>query len=203
MVGATGFEPATSCSRSRRATKLRYAPSLSAILLFPRVLPDQLHEHAPGVLRHARLSADLLDDLQTLRGLGPDWHHHAPALGQLLEQWRRHGRPAGRHHDAVERRLVGPSEGTIGRPNPDIARAVRLERLPGTSGELRDPLHGADARHEAGQYGGLVAIARADFENLLLPRQPQQLAHTGHHERLRDRLPVADRERVIPVRLVP
>src|SRR5215218_1779285 len=26
MVGATGFEPATSCSRSRRATGLRYAP---------------------------------------------------------------------------------------------------------------------------------------------------------------------------------
>src|SRR6476620_4515812 len=25
-VGATGFEPATSCSRSRRATGLRYAP---------------------------------------------------------------------------------------------------------------------------------------------------------------------------------
>src|SRR6266511_4442275 len=90
MVGATGFEPATSCSRSRRATKLRYAPSLSAILPFPRVLPDQLHEHAPGVLRHARLSADLLDDLQTLRGLGPDWHHHAPALGQLLERSEEH-----------------------------------------------------------------------------------------------------------------
>src|SRR5439155_8593792 len=30
MVGATGFEPATSCSRSRRATKLRYAPIPSA-----------------------------------------------------------------------------------------------------------------------------------------------------------------------------
>ena len=26
MVGATGFEPTTSCSQSRRATKLRYAP---------------------------------------------------------------------------------------------------------------------------------------------------------------------------------
>src|SRR5258706_11456896 len=26
-VGATGFEPATSCSRSRRATGLRYAPN--------------------------------------------------------------------------------------------------------------------------------------------------------------------------------
>ena len=28
VVGATGFEPATSCSRSRRATGLRYAPSV-------------------------------------------------------------------------------------------------------------------------------------------------------------------------------
>jgi hypothetical protein len=26
LVGETGFEPATSCSRSRRATKLRYSP---------------------------------------------------------------------------------------------------------------------------------------------------------------------------------
>ena len=26
MVGATGFEPATPCSQSRCATKLRYAP---------------------------------------------------------------------------------------------------------------------------------------------------------------------------------
>ena len=30
MVGATGFEPATSCSRSRRATGLRYAPPNSS-----------------------------------------------------------------------------------------------------------------------------------------------------------------------------
>ena len=29
IVGATGFEPATSCSRSRRATGLRYAPPYS------------------------------------------------------------------------------------------------------------------------------------------------------------------------------
>ena len=27
MVGTTGFEPATSCSQSRRATKLRHVPS--------------------------------------------------------------------------------------------------------------------------------------------------------------------------------
>jgi hypothetical protein len=27
VVGATGFEPATSCSQSRRSTKLSYAPA--------------------------------------------------------------------------------------------------------------------------------------------------------------------------------
>src|SRR5207245_179380 len=33
MVGATGFEPATSCSRSRRATGLRYAPPTKNLLV--------------------------------------------------------------------------------------------------------------------------------------------------------------------------
>ena len=28
LVGAAGFEPATSCSQSKRATKLRYAPTI-------------------------------------------------------------------------------------------------------------------------------------------------------------------------------
>jgi hypothetical protein len=35
-VGATGFEPATSCSRSRRATGLRYAPKNEISLLDPK-----------------------------------------------------------------------------------------------------------------------------------------------------------------------
>ena len=28
MVGASGFEPETSCAQGRRATRLRYAPTL-------------------------------------------------------------------------------------------------------------------------------------------------------------------------------
>ena len=30
VVGAPGFEPGTSCAQGRRATRLRYAPTLSA-----------------------------------------------------------------------------------------------------------------------------------------------------------------------------
>ena len=30
LVGATGFEPATSSSRTKRATKLRHAPTVAA-----------------------------------------------------------------------------------------------------------------------------------------------------------------------------
>ena len=33
VVGAAGFEPATSCSQSRRATKLRYAPSVMRAII--------------------------------------------------------------------------------------------------------------------------------------------------------------------------
>jgi hypothetical protein len=33
MVGATGFEPATPCAQGRCATRLRYAPTLNALIL--------------------------------------------------------------------------------------------------------------------------------------------------------------------------
>ena len=33
MVGTTGFEPATSCSQSRRATKLRHVPKVLSLSL--------------------------------------------------------------------------------------------------------------------------------------------------------------------------
>ena len=36
MVGMTGFEPATSCSQSRRATKLRHVPTLEQLLHYIR-----------------------------------------------------------------------------------------------------------------------------------------------------------------------
>jgi hypothetical protein len=41
VVGARGFEPRTSCAQGRRATRLRYAPTVTALFIlkhFPRLL---------------------------------------------------------------------------------------------------------------------------------------------------------------------
>ena len=34
LVGAPGFEPGTSCAQGRRATRLRYAPTVTSILAY-------------------------------------------------------------------------------------------------------------------------------------------------------------------------
>ena len=41
LVGAPGFEPGASCAQGRRATRLRYAPTVTALLIlkhFPTLL---------------------------------------------------------------------------------------------------------------------------------------------------------------------
>ena len=48
MVGATGFEPATSCSQSRCATRLRYAPTVQ-MLTRQQAVDDR--DVAPGLVR--------------------------------------------------------------------------------------------------------------------------------------------------------
>ena len=41
MVGAEGFEPSTFCSRSKRATRLRYAPTLGVASSKKRLLGEK------------------------------------------------------------------------------------------------------------------------------------------------------------------
>ena len=47
MVGMTGFEPATSCSQSRRATKLRYIPVFPGKV--PSITKDIIHIRSSAV----------------------------------------------------------------------------------------------------------------------------------------------------------
>ncbi len=54
VVGASGFEPETSCAQGRRATRLRYAPTCIALLIlkhFPTLLLIRTIIFAPDCAR--------------------------------------------------------------------------------------------------------------------------------------------------------
>src|SRR5437762_8881449 len=116
MVGARGFEPPTSRSRTVRATRLRYAPNGPAHYTgirgsrLPGVLSHELHELALPALPRARLAARALHDGEHLVLGAADGQDQAPALDELLHQRRRHRRPARGDQDAIEGRLVRPAE---------------------------------------------------------------------------------------------
>ena len=59
MVGAEGFEPPTSCSQSRRATRLRHAPTASLIVEGDAVCPDRLVEVQPDAARFEEFACRL------------------------------------------------------------------------------------------------------------------------------------------------
>jgi|SRR5580692_6354171 hypothetical protein len=48
LVGAPGFEPGASCAQGRRATRLRYAPTLDTVLIL-------LHLYFPFLVAKQRL----------------------------------------------------------------------------------------------------------------------------------------------------
>src|SRR5580700_2591707 len=64
MVGAPGFEPGASCAQGRRATRLRYAPTCTALFIlkhFPTllliantILSTRLHTNCACVPQYAR-----------------------------------------------------------------------------------------------------------------------------------------------------
>src|SRR5881628_2915828 len=94
MVGARGFEPPTSRSRTVRATRLRYAPNDRLIVHEPRsrlpcVLSHELHEFALAVLTLADLAVDVVDHGQHLVVGAADGQHHAAPIRELLDERRR------------------------------------------------------------------------------------------------------------------
>src|SRR5437879_8229721 len=89
MVGARGFEPPTSRSRTVRATRLRYAPTRPAHCTgssnLPGVLSHQLHELALAAQARLHPAADLLHDGQRLVHAVADGHDPAAALAGLAD----------------------------------------------------------------------------------------------------------------------
>ncbi len=64
MVGATGFEPATSCSRSRRSTGLSYAP------------PEFVHQLIANHARHTHS--------ERARKILAAWNEYLPKFRKVM-----------------------------------------------------------------------------------------------------------------------
>ena len=59
MVGARGFEPPTSCSQSRRATGLRYAPTARHLRILREATPRSANHLYKNVPIHVQAMSDL------------------------------------------------------------------------------------------------------------------------------------------------
>ncbi len=114
-----------------------------------------------------------------------------------------HARTPRRHQDAIKRRLVEPTEGAIAYADPDVGVAEALQHGPRPQREGRDPLDRAHPAGQPGQDRRLVAGARADLQDFLAAAEVEQRRHEGHDVGLRDRLPLADRQGMIPVGALP
>jgi len=68
--------------------------------------------------------------------------------------------------------------------------------------ECRHDLDRVHLTRQLCQDSRLIARAGAHFEHATRRRQIEQRGHHGHNVRLRDRLPMPDRERLISVRLL-
>src|SRR5262245_30811264 len=121
VVGARGFEPPTSRSRTVRATRLRYAPHRPDHCTesrLPRILAHQRHEHAVAECARAHLTAHALDQREGLPVGVAERKHHSSAFGELLEERWWHHAPPGGDENAIERGLVGPAERAVADAHP-------------------------------------------------------------------------------------
>src|SRR5437879_5210465 len=136
VVGARGFEPPTSRSRTVRATRLRYAPHRPNHCTesgLPRILAHQRDEHTVTESARAHLAAHALHQRQDLPLGVAERQHHAPALGELLEKWWRDAGASGGDEDPIERGLVGPAQRAVSTrihtlvyPRPSISARARV-----------------------------------------------------------------------------
>ena len=128
-----------------------------------------------------------------------DRDDHAPARLQLRDQRLGNVRRCGGDDDRVERRALRPAGVAVADAHHDVAVAVRGEPPLGLATERLDDLDRADRPDELGEHGGLVPGARADLEDHVAGLRLDQVGGQRHDVRLRDRLPLPDRQRTVLV----
>ena len=125
---------------------------------------------------------------------GADRDDQSSPVGNLVDQRRRNGGRGGRDEDGVERRERRRAGLLAGRQHVDMIQAEALERRRGPPAQHIDDLNGDDIAREPGDDGRLVTRSGADLKHAVGGFQRERLGHHPDDQRLRDGLPVADRE---------
>src|SRR5262245_3216606 len=179
LVGARGFEPPTPWSRTRCATRLRYAPTRSekrgedssAPLGRPSELAQQRNEAARPMLLATR-AARLLHhaDERLIRRLaggavGADGKHEAAALLELLQKRCGNLRGGGGHDDRAVRREFAPPVAAVEDLEVHVLDAEVSDAGESPLRERRDALDRVDLLEQTAQHRGVISRARSDLEN--------------------------------------
>src|SRR3990172_5673809 len=116
LVGARGFEPRTPWSRTKCATRLRYAPTWNTTLSslpLPAVFTHQPDEDATDQLLLVHPILFSQDPAQSLGRGRSHRNHQSPAPLKLLYEGRRHARGACRDHDRLKGGHLRPPHASV------------------------------------------------------------------------------------------
>ena len=91
-------------------------------------------------------------------------------------------------------RVGAPAQRPVAHEHRDVRNARRAQGRLRAFSQRAHPLDGKDLLREGREQRGLISRPRADFENAFLAAEAEGLEVSGLCERLRDRLPNADRE---------
>src|SRR5690554_6131034 len=125
----------------------------------------------------------------------------SPTYRQLLFESFRNSRSACCNTDAIERGRFRPPQRTVSTAQIHLAEPGAVKIQPGLLYQLRNPLDRKYLQCHAGQHGRRITGSRANVEYALPALQCQSFRHQRNNVGLRNRLAMADGQRMVCVSL--
>lgn len=167
---------------------------------FPRLrLSGHGYEkHGNGRTLVDRAVEPFFEDQQFLR-VAAHGDDQATAGGQLVDERRRDFRRGGGNDDHVEGGFFRPALIAVALADHDVLVAQLGQAFFGLFSQRLDDLDAVNLPAELGQHGRLIAGTGADIEGSALGLRLGQLGHQGNDVRLGNRLPMANRQRMVSI----
>src|SRR3990172_9271251 len=193
-IRARNSSGSTSSVSSNRSPRRRHEEADSRAWGLPGHGNEPHGEHA------LRLEAlfGAFDDPELLVDRADGNHHPAPDR-ELFEQRSWHFIGCRGHDDSVEGRDLGQATVAVTGDDGYVVVAVRLERFFRPLGERWEDLDRVHVARQPGENRRLVAGAGPDLQDPVFRLRVEKLRHDRHDVRLRDRLFLADGERMVRV----